>query len=355
MYKFTFISVVLCVFVGTFSSCTTIQTSEYAVEKFDTYVAGKQYYKAKKLLINLERKGVTSEALLERESLLVTKSSNEIRDLLSRVRSCAEKGDFLDAKNQLMWGRKEFPENKELIAQEMALLSLIDDRVSLLEVHKNMMDARHYLELQSLSESKKKLVKPTAREKFGSLKNKGKEKRYASSMLQCADVFMKKKNYTLAEECLVLGKNLMDSEELDQKFTSLNSIKKPKKKKRINIVKPKAEINSDELVTLRSVYLDQMGQQNWLGAKGTLSKLRKFSPNNDEYLDWSSTLEQTIQIKIEEDIALGRSLYSSGDVDQALAVWQSIASLAPQSAELQFHIDRAERFLENYRRLKNGN
>ncbi len=328
-------------------ACSNSPTPQYTVSATDQYIKEKKYFKAKKILDKLSQDGKASSEITRQIKLLDNISQLEIKNILTKVKELTKKGELIEAKKELKLALKEFPKNRKLTDQAYTIDEMIDNKVTTLKIHRDLINIHHYLEVSDLNNRLKKITGPSENNKIKSFKKNRKEKNLSKKMLKCADYSLGKNNYELAEKCLTLSKNLTRTEETDEKLAIILA-----KKEKRNIGKA---LTSQKLATLKNQYRNQLKLKYWASAKSTLSQLRKFSPNNDEYITWSNSLKQSIQTKVEDDITLGRLLYSSGEVNQALAIWQKAASLSPQNEELQFHIDRAERFLENYRRLKTKN
>lgn len=88
-------------------------------------------------------------------------------------------------------------------------------------------------------------------------------------------------------------------------------------------------------------------------AQTLLQELIELNPKDNA---GNGARREKLQVAVEQElkraIARGETAYSDGNVKLALTVWKSAAKLAPDHPELLKHIDRAERFLENYESLK---
>lgn len=79
-------------------------------------------------------------------------------------------------------------------------------------------------------------------------------------------------------------------------------------------------------------------------------------PGSDKNLDivktYGAEMHRRIRENVNQGIELGRKLYSQGQVEQALAVWNKLRDLDPDNENLLSHIDRAERVLEKIKKLR---
>lgn len=79
-------------------------------------------------------------------------------------------------------------------------------------------------------------------------------------------------------------------------------------------------------------------------------------PSGDKNLapvkTFGDEMHHRIRDNVSQGIELGRKLYSQGQVEQALAVWNKLRDLDPDNENLLSHIDRAERVLEKIKKLR---
>lgn len=83
-----------------------------------------------------------------------------------------------------------------------------------------------------------------------------------------------------------------------------------------------------------------------------LAELVELNPQDSANRRRQRQLAAAIERELQSAIARGEAAYSDGDVQLALKVWKSAARLSPDHPGLLQHIDRAERFMENYESLK---
>lgn len=79
-------------------------------------------------------------------------------------------------------------------------------------------------------------------------------------------------------------------------------------------------------------------------------------PAEDKNLQVVKAYERDMNHRIRENInqgiELGRKLYSQGQVEQALAIWNKLLELDPDNENLLSHIERAERVLDKINQLR---
>lgn len=86
-------------------------------------------------------------------------------------------------------------------------------------------------------------------------------------------------------------------------------------------------------------------------ATQALERARKANPDHPEVAGEEVALEQAIENFVTARLAEGDRLYAQGRIERALQLWREADTLRP-SAELSERIEKAERFLQRYRSLK---
>ena len=94
-------------------------------------------------------------------------------------------------------------------------------------------------------------------------------------------------------------------------------------------------------------------QDNLIRARQQLNVLEKQNSRNKTAIRLRKQLDKRYRKGIDQKIAAGRQLYSSGKIQEALDVWNSLLEIDPGNQKLQGHIDRAERVLKKIQRLSN--
>jgi tetratricopeptide (TPR) repeat protein len=67
---------------------------------------------------------------------------------------------------------------------------------------------------------------------------------------------------------------------------------------------------------------------------------------------YKQELDKRINKNVNDGIEVGRKLYSQGQIEQALAIWNELLALAPNNEYLVSHIERAKRVQEKLLKLR---
>ncbi|TVQ74233.1 MAG: hypothetical protein EA372_03165 [Chromatiaceae bacterium] len=94
----------------------------------------------------------------------------------------------------------------------------------------------------------------------------------------------------------------------------------------------------------------QAGDLN--AASRHLKGLERTRPRDESLPRLQRELDQAIDTRITLGLEEGRRQYLDGEIEQAVKTWRELLDLRPNHAELQAHVQRAERVLESLRGLE---
>ena len=168
----------------------------------------------------------------------------------------------------------------------------------------------------------------------------------ADQLVDCVQSALDAGNYNLAETCLKLAERI-GSKNVDKK--QLAGAKKTLAKARNTEIKRQNDITRALIAELKQGY----SQDNLKRARHQLNVLEKQNSRDRTSIKLRKELNNRYRQGIDQKITAGRRLYSSGKIQEALDVWNSLLKIDPDNQKLQGHIDRAERVLEKLERLSN--
>jgi len=164
-------------------------------------------------------------------------------------------------------------------------------------------------------------------------------------LVVCGIEAMDIEDLNLAEQCFLLANELKPSADIKGTLA--------------DIQKQLSRLEKQKVVTLsnRGRYLLDKSQQTM--QEGKLKQaldLYEQIPAKDRrhglVKSYKQELDKRINQNVTQGIEVGRKLYSQGEIEQALAIWNDLTKLAPDNEYLNSHIDRAKRVLEKLNRLK---
>ena len=170
-------------------------------------------------------------------------------------------------------------------------------------------------------------------------------------LLACGADALRVADLELAEHCYQLANKLQPSAAIKDKLAGIQ-------KKLASKQAPAAEQKQPELSIsqLGQSLLDKSKKALEGGhLKLALSHYDKI-PSSDKNLavvkNFGQEMHHRIRANVNQGIELGRKLYSQGQVEQALAVWNKLRELDPDNENLLSHIDRAEHVLQKIKKLR---
>jgi len=149
----------------------------------------------------------------------------------------------------------------------------------------------------------------------------------------------------LAEQCYLLADELRPSKEIQTTIIDIQRKLSAKQKNKPLLLSERGrKLLEKAKTTLKQGDL-----------KVTLKAYQKI-PTKDKKHALVTAFKQDLDVRIKENVAqsieLGRKLYSQGQIEQALAVWNDVRELDPDNEYLISYIERAQRVIENLDKLK---
>lgn len=164
-------------------------------------------------------------------------------------------------------------------------------------------------------------------------------------LVQCGQSSMQRSDFELAEKC----------------FTTAMEINPDGKRFPVTLDIPQ---QLAVLVKRRETTLSAKGEELLGNSRQALQKddlrqafkLFKKIPSRDQQnsavLEFRKELNIRIGNNVKQGIEMGRKLYSQGDIERALAIWNSVRELDPNNEQLDNHIERAQHVLNKLKFLK---
>ena len=159
-----------------------------------------------------------------------------------------------------------------------------------------------------------------------------------------AEVAIDEQRHGDALRYLILAQAIQRSDRREQQLQQLQS-----RIEELGSVSPASERRRQQMAD----YGRALEQRDWLAARAQLAQMANETPGDPGIAGLQQELDAAIDDIVSQDKQKGEALYSAGDIETALLVWQEALDLRPEDTQLQNNIDRAQRILDKIRSLQN--
>lgn len=167
---------------------------------------------------------------------------------------------------------------------------------------------------------------------------------------------MAKSDWKAAKKLLRLSNSLREDERTDTALrvvsTKVKRVVVRKRKPVKPVVKNTPEVIDDGYESAMRGYFSSLKDGQLLTAKQHIEKAVALSPNNEQSIQYKTSLDQLIDKTVGQHVENGKYLYSIGDIDSAIQDWQAAYKLAPNNEALKERLEKAQRFQDRYESLK---
>lgn len=162
-----------------------------------------------------------------------------------------------------------------------------------------------------------------------------------------------------ANETLLLANQLSDAPTIIESVKKLQQQQEAKRQKeRQGQEKRQQQARAAEQDRQQQISQQRVRYQNardggkFIEDREHMAHLRKLDPDNMEWKKEQDTLEQTVQLRIEQLYNRGINAYSRGQFEEAAAAWRELLILDPNHKLAQDNLARAERVLQRVEQLQ---
>lgn len=176
-----------------------------------------------------------------------------------------------------------------------------------------------------------------------------KRQKVSTQLLKQGRLAVERRDYTLARRCLVIAERLDATEEVLQALQLADA--RLRESQRGSHYSRQA-LRGGSLQAQIQQYQQTLAKGDLMLAQRQLMQMQQKFPEEVRLQSLAAELHILIEAKVAAATQHAKVLYSEGDVQQALALWQEILQLDPDNPNLQLNISRAQRVLENIRALR---
>jgi tetratricopeptide (TPR) repeat protein len=315
-------------------------------DKIDILIQQQEYGEALQLLEYAHPSHADYRRLMQQKKRIETLVIKYERQTIQTADKLTRQGKWYQAQQTYEQAIKKVPQSDNLRKAQQAFLIKRDNYLKQLELSL-LLNRANWLIKNAPTQKEIVRVLPNDFQRYEELRNySGKVDEAAEQLVGCVQSALDASDYNLAETCLKLAERI-GSENVDKEQLAIAKKKLAKAEK--TEVRKQNDITRALIAELKQGY----SQDNLRRARHQLDVLEKQNSRNRTSIKLRTELNKRYRQGIDQKIVAGRRLYSSGKIQEALDVWNSLLEIDPDNQKLQGHIDRAERVLAKLQRLSN--
>lgn len=175
-----------------------------------------------------------------------------------------------------------------------------------------------------------------------------KRRKVSDQLLTQGKLAIERRDYSLARRCLAIAQRLEPTDEVGDALQLADA----RLNKTGRVIPLPSRMRESSLHARIEQYQQTLEKGDLSLARRQLTQLQQQFPDNADLQTLDAQLRILIEAKVVAASQHAKVLYSEGNVQQALALWQEILPLDPDNPDLQLNISRAQRVLENLRALR---
>lgn len=323
--------------------CAFLYTFDDQLEqRIDTWIAQQEYSKALDTLEYIRPTHAKYNQLLKKKQHILALSKTFVDDTLRRAQQHTKNHQWHEADKLYQHGLDKMPDNKPL---ENAYLDFSNQR----EHYVNTLHYQLFInKAQWLKKSagiQRELARATPNDSAATraLKQYDEEvQTIHQELIQCGMASIKRNELDLAEQCLLIAEQLYPSSKSHAALDQVQQL----------LGKRQASTTSNQTEELLEISKQAMDENNLKQAQKLFKQISAKDLSLAPVIQFKKMLNERIANNISQGIEMGRKLYSQGEVENALAVWNDLRELDPANEQLASHIERATRVLNKLKMLK---
>lgn len=329
-----------CAFINSFNSDLDKQV--------DTWMAQHEYAKILDTLKYIRPSNPKYKLLQKKRHQAIVAAKRYERTQISESLNLIEKGQWHKAELTLQNAMDKLPDNQALHKAYQEFIAQRQQYLNSLYTQLTINKAQWLVKNKPVEQQLQRTLPDDYPTRRTTQTYKHDSRQVRQKLLECGAQAEKKGELELARHCYQLADKLQPDHELKQKLARI----------RAQLEQP------SQTSTRQTPTLSILGQNLLQKSKKALQAgnlklaLRHYEkiPDDDKQLpevrSYDTAMQQRIHENVKQGIELGRKLYSQGQVEQALAVWNKLRELDPDNENLLSHIDRAERVLDKIKQLR---
>ncbi|MGQ9425909.1 tetratricopeptide repeat protein [Gilvimarinus sp. F26214L] len=343
------------------SACGTLPTGKERLELVEQLVAQREYAEAEAVLANIDARDPEFEALVVRRRAIRPLIAQFEENTLRRLARFKAADEWPAAEAVLQDALDKLPDSEALRSAEDAFYEDRVARLDQIEQQMLLLRGEHLSAQSSLVKEASEIHPAGLKTRWQAFRHGREAEKLARDLSSCGQRALDEGRFDLAESCLKMAASLTGDEETAARLALLDKEREREEVAAAERARAQAQAEREARVARKTEHVGQLKARyrrlidaGWLAAaQEILTELQSQVPEDADVLSWSEDLRAIVDQHVAAHIKEGQSLYSQGQLHEALAVWQEAAKLSPGNPVLEAHIARVERFISKLERLDN--
>jgi len=326
--------------------CAFIHSLDSNLEqKIDTWVAQEEYGRALAALKYVQPSHSNYSALQLKKQRIIAATKQFEQEKIRQAHRHIDQQEWHEAEQTLDEAIAKLPDSEALNIARQDFLRLRDQYLQAIRYQLTINEAERLIKDKPLqAEQQRALPEDRALHRaYAQYQRDVDDVRHA--LLDCGLQAMQANELEQAERCFVLAYELSPDAELQLTIQEIQQqLGQP--------IDKKIMVLSDKGHTELAVARQALDNGNLQLAKQHYQNIPDKDKRHALVKTFAQEMTSRIDSNVKQGIDVGRKLYSQGEIERALAVWNKLRELDPHNDYLLSHIERAERVMKKLRELR---
>ncbi len=339
---------IVCLFLClSLSGCATFFYKKDLSDQVTSWSEKHQYDRALQTIAAISPDHIEYQELQTKVPSLERQRLKYIRRILSEAKKFEDTQDWVAAESRIDEGLEALPESPEFKNQKDYYQSKRTRRIQMDNVAILIAKARYYIDARPHQESYLYNSETTSSDiqqynLFMAEADEVSRQLYAVGLHYWQD-----QKVSQAKQALLLSTRTSRNELSQALLEDVLSFEQKARAKALNKQKKLASNQAEEL---QQNFTERLNFNDFEGALRILNEMEAL--NLASHSQMHSRLVKKRDDRIEALIANGNTLYNSGLIEEAVSRWEEAYTLDPENTSVKEKIERAKRFLTNFKRWK---
>lgn len=276
------------------------------------------------------------------------------QQVIAEARARQEEGDWKGALDAIDVALARYPESTPLQQTRAELKSDQERRLAELDADLTLARGNWLLQQKGVLEQRRALAGANWTDGWKLTDIERELERLHPVLVDQGQRALKERKLALAERCFSLAQRIAPDADASK---GLNTIQQRRQKQQSA---SRAREHTAQVRQVRRQYLEYLtlarkalASDDLVAARDALAAARAIDASDAEYTQLATEYQSRQEVRIEELLAQGSSLYRRGRFHEARDLWHEVVVLDPSNTLAQARLDRANRVIEKLERLRN--